>query len=151
MTLLQRSPSMILRLSLCAATLLAVGACDGDGSDVAAADAPTSAAAPASSSPSESPSVGASASASASASESPSESPSPTSTPTEPAASPSASDSPKPRLIGYAGGESAGVTVHKPADARRLDGAPAAFKDFIARTAQELVRDTTCSDSRRSV
>jgi hypothetical protein len=51
----------------------------------------------------------------------------------------------KPRLIGYAGGESPGVQVEKRADARRLHGAPRAFKRFIGKKAQRLVDQSTCT------
>ena len=51
----------------------------------------------------------------------------------------------KPRLIGYAGGESPGVQVEKRADARRLHGAPRAFKRFIGKKAQRLADQSTCT------
>ena len=92
---------------------------------------------------------------------SPSQSPSqsPSSSPSQSSSSPSSpsspsqsgpatsSESPEPRLIGYAGGESPGVEVHDRADVRKLDGAPAAFKQFIARTAERLVKKSSCDDA----
>ena len=52
----------------------------------------------------------------------------------------------RPRLIGYAGGESPGVQVEKRADAKRLHGAPKAFKRFIGKKAQRLADQSTCTD-----
>jgi hypothetical protein len=143
MNLPRRIPNLALQLSLCAVALLAMGACDGDGSDVASGAVATTpstpnSAASASSSPSERPSE--------SPSESPSENSDPTG-PTESSASPTTSQSPKPRLLAYAGGESPGVQVHRRADVRNLHGAPAAFKQFIARTAERLAKESTCDDA----
>lgn len=51
----------------------------------------------------------------------------------------------KPTLIVYAGGESPGVQVEKRADAKRLRGAPKAFKRYIGKKAQRLADQSTCS------
>ena len=51
----------------------------------------------------------------------------------------------RPRLISYAGGESPGVQVEKRADAKRLHGAPKAFKRFIGKKAQRLADQSTCT------
>ena len=125
---------MTLRLWLCAVALLALGACD-DGSGVASGDIRTTSTTPDSS-----------ASASPDPSESPLKGPDQTG-PTESSASPTTSESPQPRLLAYAGGESPGVQVHDTADVRALHGAPASFKQFIARTAEKLVKESSCDDA----
>jgi hypothetical protein len=51
----------------------------------------------------------------------------------------------KPRLIVYEGGESPGVEVQKRADAKRLRGAPHAFKRFIGKKAQRLSDHSSCT------
>jgi hypothetical protein len=74
---------------------------------------------------------------------------SPTGTPTpssEPPSSPSGSPTEEAQLIAYAGGESAGVEVRKPADVEKLDGAPDSFKAFIGDIVRRLLADSTCSD-----
>jgi hypothetical protein len=71
----------------------------------------------------------------------------PAATPSSPPSSPpSASPSEEAQLIAYAGGESPGVEVRKPADVDRLEGAPDAFKTFIGDTVRRLVANSTCSD-----
>lgn len=109
----------------CLTAALALGGCDDGDASAAAGDPPTTAA----------------------SSSSPSATPTPTPTPSEtagdsatptPAPTPTTSPSEKPRMIAYAGGESAGATVHGTADEGKLTGAPQAFQDFIGRTAQAL-------------
>ncbi len=143
MNLLQRSPTRAVRLSLCLVALLAVGACADGSSDVASRDVLTASSTPdvpavtASETPSEALTEGTSGGAGPTRSTESSES-------STASASPTTAASREPRLLAYAGGESPGVQVHDPADVRKLDGAPAAFKQFIARTAEELVEKSTC-------
>ena len=49
-----------------------------------------------------------------------------------------------PRVIAYAGGESIGYEVRSPADVAGMQGAPASFKRFIARTVEDLAASSTC-------
>lgn len=117
--------ALTLRLSLCVATTLALGACGHTGADRAApGDAPP-AATPSSAAPSTDGTLA----------------PAPSTTaPTHP------SGTRPPRLIAYAGGESPGVTVSSRADARNLIGAPAAFRAFVADTAERIHERSTCTD-----
>jgi hypothetical protein len=66
-------------------------------------------------------------------------------TPAATSSSPSPSE--EARLIAYAGGESPGVEVRKPADVDKLEGAPDAFKTFVGDAVRRLVADSTCSDA----
>lgn len=68
-------------------------------------------------------------------------------TPAPTASSVTASPTEKPELIGYAGGESPGVTVQKRADTRKLDGAPASFKKFIGDLAEKVVSESSCDSA----
>ena len=74
----------------------------------------------------------------------------PTASPTaSPTATPSSTPSSTPSLtpgqvIAYAGGESIGYEVRSPEDVEGMQGAPASFKRFIARTIRRLVADSTC-------
>lgn len=125
MTLHQRTSYQILRLSACAIAILALGACGNTDSDGATSDASTTGSS--SSSPTESESESAEPTDSAE---------SPTSTPT--------STPEQPRLIDYSGDGSKGVKVQEAADVEKLDGAPDAFKQFIARTAERVSEEATC-------
>ncbi|MBB6626834.1 hypothetical protein H5V45_05820 [Nocardioides sp. KIGAM211] len=152
-----------LRLAVGATALAALAACSSGSNAAAPAQDPTDATSAASSSPSPSPSAatdGASPSASsATSSTSPSPSPSPSAATSEaspsasapPAPTPTAAPAEKPRLISYAGGESPGVTVHTRAQARRLTGAPAAFKRFVGDTAEKITDSESCDAAAKGI
>ena len=61
------------------------------------------------------------------------------------APTPSPSPDDPPRVIAYAGGESAGVWVHDAADRQQLHGAPRSFKRFAGRTAERTVAHSACA------
>ena len=148
MNLRHRDLYLTLRLSVCAAAMLALAACSGQGSDPVAAggasQSPTSSPTPSpTSSPTPSPTSSATSSPTSQAPETAPASEEPT-TSTSPEPS-TAAPAKQPRLIAYAGGESPGVEVHGRADAKDLRGAPAGFKRFIGRTAQRLTDRSTCS------
>lgn len=124
MTLHQRTSHQILRLSACAIAVLALGACGETDSDVPSTSGSSS------SSPTESESESAEPTESAESAESPTSTP--TSTPEQ------------PQLIDYSGDGSKGVKVQEAADVEKLDGAPDAFKQFIARTAERVSEEATC-------
>ena len=65
---------------------------------------------------------------------------------TAPSETASSETTPDPELIPYAGGESRGFEVQDRDDAEAMTGAPAAFKQFIGRTAQEIADGSTCTD-----
>ena len=64
----------------------------------------------------------------------------------EPTETPEPTESAAARLLAYAGGESPGAEIRSQADADKLEGAPAAFKQFIGRTAERLADGSTCED-----
>jgi hypothetical protein len=59
-------------------------------------------------------------------------------------ASMSSASAARPRLVIYETRRSPGVFVHRPAQVRRLHGAPAGFKRFVGRTAARLDRRSDC-------
>jgi hypothetical protein len=143
MNLRNRCPRRPLRLSLCVAALLALGACSDSGSDSASNDAPQTPVSSSDVSESPSPSSEAPESPSPSPSSDAPESPSPSTGAESPSAPPTVET--PPRLIAYAGGESPGVQVQERADAKKLHGAPADFKRFIGDLAQRLADMSDCS------
>ncbi len=135
MNLRRRGTSLPVRLSLCTAALLTLGACGDSGAESAADDART---------PSPTTSAPAPTSSTATASESASPA-SESASPASESAAPASAQTSEPRLIGYAGGESPGIEVHQRADVKLLHGAPAPFKRFIGRTAQRIHDESTCT------
>ena len=136
----------LLSMTAGAVLLLGLSACGDDGAPgVVADDSASTTSTPASTatSPSE-PASDETSDETPDESQSPAEETSSTPNPTE-APSPSPAESPK--LIGYAGGESPGVTVQSRADARKLNGAPASFKRFVGDLAEKLKAETSCDDA----
>lgn len=156
--------SLTVRMSLGTAALLALAACSGGGTDAAAPNTEPTSASPSAGSPTDQPSAEPSSSAatpstggdsSAAPTVPPSTAPSsttlaptPSATPTAPSTAPSTK---KPRLIGYAGGESTGVEVHTRSDAKKLHGAPASFKTFIGDIAQKFTDTSDCDAAAKGV
>ncbi len=73
--------------------------------------------------------------------------PSPSTTTSAGASTTPAGSNHAPRLITYAGGESAGVEVHQSSDTKDLRGAPRTFRTFIGQTAQALRSSATCDEA----
>ncbi|CAN5467599.1 hypothetical protein BH11ACT8_BH11ACT8_22640 [soil metagenome] len=143
MTHTHRTLTLSARVSVAALALLALGACGDDTGTGAAAGGETSSDAGSSPAvPDEStPPV-----TDPSTSDAPTTDPS-TEPTTDPSSEPTTEPTTEPKLIPYAGGESAGAEITKPADVKLLGkDAPEAFKTFIADTVRTLHKDTACTD-----